>query len=255
MTQQEKGEELVYQRKDGRRENELRPIKIIPDFQKHPIASVLIETGDTKVICAVSETDTVPPFITEEGRGWVTAEYSLLPSSTKPRSQREASKGRLSGRTSEIQRIIGRCLRSVVNLNLLGTRTLTVDCDTIQADGGTRTAAITGGFAALVLALGKIRDEGRLGAGRLPVNDYLAAVSVGMTEEGEILLDLDYSEDSRIAVDLNVVRTSAGKYVEIQGGAEKMPFTNSQLQEMLKTADIGIGILIEEQERLLKGIL
>lgn len=242
-------------RNNGRKNDEPRAIKITPDFQKHPLASLLIETGDTKVICAVSESDTVPPFINEDGRGWVTAEYSLLPSSTKPRSQREASRGHFSGRTSEIQRIIGRCLRSVVNLNLLGTRTLTVDCDTIQADGGTRTAAITGGFTALVLALSKLKEQGRLGAGKLPVTDYLAAISVGMTEEGEILLDLDYSEDSRIAVDLNVVRTGSGKYVEIQGGAEKMPFTYSQLQEMLKTADKGIDRLIEEQKKLLKNLL
>lgn len=246
---------MAVQRKDGRAWNELRPLKISVDYQTHPLASILIETGDTKVICAVSESDTVPPFITEEGKGWVTAEYSLLPSSTSPRSQREAAKGRLSGRTSEIQRIIGRCLRSVVNLNLLGTRTLTVDCDTIQADGGTRTAAITGGFVALVLALARLRKDGKLSAGRLPLIDYLAAVSVGITTEGDMLLDLDYSEDSATAVDMNVVRTGSGGYVEIQGGAEKNPFEETQLKELLALAGKGVSKLIEEQKRILSGIL
>jgi len=238
-------------RKDGRSFDELRKIEIIPDFQSLPLASVLIKMGKTRVICAVSEQESSPPFITEEGKGWVTAEYSLLPSSTRPRTRRESIRGRPSGRTSEIQRIIGRCLRSVVHLNILGERTLTVDCDTIEADGGTRTAAITGGFTALVLALARLRDEGKLGAGRLPVADYMAAVSVGMTERGEMLLDLDYSEDSTAAVDINVVRTGDGRYVEIQGGAEKQPFSFDQLQQMLKLADKGIDRLIEKQRRLL----
>jgi ribonuclease PH len=246
---------VEYHRKNGRHSNDLRPLKITTDFQKHPLASVLIETGDTKLICAISESDTVPPFITEEGKGWVTAEYSLLPSSTYPRSQREAAKGKLSGRTSEIQRIIGRCLRSVVNLDMLGTRTLTIDCDTIQADGGTRTAAINGGFIALALGLAKLRESGRLSAGKLPITDYLAAVSVGITTDGVMLLDLDYTEDSTTAVDLNIVRTGSGKYVEIQGGAEKAPFTDAQLQEMLSMAGKGIDKIIEEEKRILSGIL
>lgn len=240
-----------FKRNFQRKYDEIRSLKITPGFQSTPLASVLIEMGDTRVICAASSDETVPRFIKEPGHGWLTAEYSLLPSSTETRTRREVSKGKVSGRTAEIQRIIGRCLRSVTQLDKLGERTLYIDCDVIQADGGTRTAALTGGFIALGLALAKLRGDGKIEGDRLPLTDYLAAISVGMMENEEILLDLDYFEDSRASVDLNVIRTGNGKYVEIQGGAEKAPFGKDQLDQMLVLADKGIDLLIEAQREIL----
>ncbi|MBN2135985.1 MAG: ribonuclease PH [Acidobacteria bacterium] len=240
-----------FKRKSARLYNKIREVEIIPDFQSKPLASVLVKMGDTQVICACSEEAKVPPFINEPGSGWVTAEYSLLPSATETRTQREAAKGKQSGRTTEIQRIIGRCLRSVVDLSSIGERTLYIDCDTIQADGGTRTAAITGGFTALAVAIVRLMDLGKITAEKVPLKDYLAAVSVGLLQSGEMLLDLDYYEDSNAAVDLNVIRTANGKYVEIQGGAEKEPFSRQQLDEMLKLADAGIEELIVAQRKIL----
>ncbi len=240
-----------FVRSFGREFDSMRDIKITPDYQEMPLASVLIETGKTRVICALSAEEKVPPFINEPENGWLTAEYMLLPSSTQTRSRREAARGKISGRTAEIQRIIGRCLRSVTMLDKIGERTLYLDCDVIQADGGTRTAALTGAFAALALGLSRLRKEGKIEGENLPLRDYLAAVSVGMLEGKEKLLDLDYFEDSRAAVDLNVIRTGNGRYVEIQGGAEKMPFNRAELDELLLLADKGIDELIQAQKRVL----
>lgn len=244
-----------FSRNLSREFNKTREIRITPDFQKGPLASVLIETGDTKVICAVSNIETVPRFINTEGHGWLTAEYSLLPSSTGTRTNREASKGKISGRTAEIQRIIGRCIRSIVNLEKIGERTLYIDCDVIQADGGTRTAAITGGFTALVLALDRLMQSGKIINESIPIKDYLAAISVGKIESGEILLDLDYFEDSQAIVDLNVVRTGKGDYIEIQGGAEKEPFSRDELDIMLALADEGIDAINAKQKEIIGDIL
>jgi ribonuclease PH len=245
----------TFKRNSGRLYHELRKVRITPDFQKSPLASVLIETGDTKVICAVSNLEKVPGFITQQGHGWITAEYSLLPSSTSERSAREASIGKVSGRTAELQRLIGRCLRSVVDLDKIGARTLYIDCDTIQADGGTRTASITGGFVALAMALSRLKECGDIEHPSIPIRDYVAAVSVGIMDSGEILLDLDYYEDRNAAVDMNIVRTGEGRYIELQGGAEKMPFTDEQLGEMIKTANIGIDDLIKKQKEILKDYI
>jgi ribonuclease PH len=240
-----------FKRKSARPYDKIREVELIPDFQSKPLASILVKMGDTHVICACSEETKVPPFITEPGNGWVTAEYSLLPSATETRTQREAARGKQSGRTTEIQRIIGRCLRSVVDLSNIGERTLYIDCDVIQADGGTRTAAITGGFTALAVAVVRLMDQGKITAEEVPLKDYLTAVSVGLLQSGEMLLDLDYYEDSNAAVDLNVIRTGGGKYVEIQGGAEKEPFSRQQLDDMLKLADSGIEELITAQRKIL----
>lgn len=240
-----------FKRNFNRKYDELRKLKIRPDHQSAPLSSVLIETGNTRVICACSELDSVPGFISKPGHGWLTAEYSMLPSSTSTRTRREAAQGKQSGRTTEIQRIIGRCLRSVVELDKIGERTLYIDCDTIQADGGTRTASLTGGYVALVMALARLREHGLIECEKLPLTDYLAAVSVGIMPKGEILLDLDYYEDSNAEVDLNVVRTGKGNYVEIQGGAEKNPFSKNQLDEMLSVAGSGLDYLFKKQKEVL----
>jgi ribonuclease PH len=233
----------------GRANDQLRSVKITPGFTRYAEGSVLIEMGETRVICTASIDDRVPLFKRGRGEGWVTAEYSMLPRATESRTQREAGRGGLSGRTQEIQRLIGRSLRAVVQPNRLGERTIYLDCDVIQADGGTRTASITGAFVALVFALRKLYNEGKLAA-PLPVTDYVAAISVGMIN-GEALLDLDYSEDSRADVDMNVVRTGGGQYIEIQGTAESKPFDQSHMNEMTALASLGIERLVEHQRAVL----
>ena len=213
---------------------------------------MLIEVGETRVICTASIDDRVPLFLRGQGKGWVTAEYSMLPRATETRTQREAGRSQLSGRTQEIQRLIGRSLRAVVEPHRLGERTIYLDCDVIQADGGTRTAAITGAFVALVLALRKLYNDGKLAA-PLPVTDYLAAVSVGVIG-GNALLDLEYAEDSRAEVDMNIVRTGSGRFIEIQGTAESKPFTKEQMEDMVALASRGIEQLVEQQQTLLGPI-
>lgn len=215
----------------GREVDEMRKVRITPNYLRFAEGSVLIETGDTKIICAASVEDRVPPFLKGTGQGWVTAEYSLLPRSTETRTAREVSRGKVTGRTSEIQRLVGRALRSVVNLEGLGERTIWIDCDVIQADGGTRTASITGAFVALYLALQKLKEEGTIPA--IPIKDFVAATSVGIVD-GEIVLDLEYSEDSRAEVDMNVVMTGSGEFVEVQGTAEGAPFSREELDPAIR---------------------
>ncbi|NLW45438.1 MAG: ribonuclease PH [Syntrophomonadaceae bacterium] len=229
---------------NGRRPDEMRPVKITPNYLKYAEGSVLIEAGDTRVICAASVEDKVPPFLKGTGSGWVTAEYGLLPRSTETRNVREASRGKVSGRTSEIQRLVGRSLRAVVDIEALGERTIWIDCDVIQADGGTRTASITGSFVAMCLAVRKLKEQGLIE--RMPVKDYVAAISVGIVD-GEVVLDLDYAEDSRAEVDMNVVMNSKGEFIEIQGTAERNPFTRSQMDRLLDLAAGGIKELIAIQ--------
>ena len=231
-------------RTDGRAANQLRPVTMTPHYIIHPEGSVLVETGLTRVICTASVEERVPPFLRNSGKGWVTAEYGMLPRSTTTRSTREATSGKVGGRTQEIQRLIGRSLRSVVRLEGLGERTIWIDCDVIQADGGTRTAAISGSFVALILALQKLVAQGTLS--RVPVQHHVAATSVGIVA-GEALLDLAYDEDSRADVDMNVVKTSDGRYIEIQGTAETTPFGRERLNELLDLADAGITRLVEIQ--------
>lgn len=234
------------ERQDGRRPDEMRPVKITRDYIKYAEGSVLIEVGDTKVICTASIEDRVPIWLRGTGQGWVTAEYSMLPRATETRNVREAAKGRPSGRTQEIQRLVGRALRSIVDLKSLGDRTIWLDCDVIQADGGTRTASITGSFIALCDALWTI---GKAAKG-FPVADYLAAVSVGVVDEVP-MLDLCYAEDSRAAVDMNVVMTGAGKFVEIQGTAEGQPFSKDTYNQLLELAEQGIDQIVAIQQRLI----
>ncbi len=235
-------------RHDGREPDALRPVELIPHFQKNPLGSVLIRMGGTHVLCAANVEDRVPPWLVGAGEGWITAEYAMLPSATDTRSAREISKGRPSGRTMEIQRLIGRALRSVVDRKALGERTVWVDCDVIQADGGTRTAAITGGWAALALALSKLRDDGAL---RRPVlTGQIAAISVGVVQ-GTPVLDLDYVEDAAAEVDMNVVRTDSGGLVEVQGTAEGAPFSRETHDRLLALADRGIDALVRDQRALL----
>ncbi|HEY8493540.1 MAG TPA: ribonuclease PH [Myxococcota bacterium] len=231
-------------RSDGRAPDELRPIRLEPDFTENPLASVLCSMGRTRVLCTVSEELAVPRFLVGTGRGWVTAEYALLPGSTDRRTEREATRGRQSGRTLEIQRLIGRSLRAVVALDRLGERTLWVDCDVLQADGGTRTASITGAWTALAIALARLRARGVLE--RDPVLDSVAAVSVGVVD-GRIVLDLPYEEDARAEVDMNVVATGRGRFVEVQGTAEHGSFTAEQLAEMTRLALAGIAELTRAQ--------
>jgi ribonuclease PH len=237
---------------DGRANDAIRPTQLTPDFLVHAEGSVLIDVGRTRVICAASIEDRVPPFLRNSGKGWVTAEYGMLPRATSTRTTREASAGKIGGRTQEIQRLIGRSLRSVVALPELGERTVWVDCDVLQADGGTRTAAITGGFVALVLALEKLRQQG--GIPRVPVTDYVAATSVGVIG-GTPMLDLAYEEDSRADVDMNVVKTSDGRFIELQGTAETEPFDRGALEALLSLADRGIQLLIDKQRGVLGNIL
>ncbi|NPV54395.1 MAG: ribonuclease PH [Firmicutes bacterium] len=251
-------------RVDGRKSDEMRKVRITRNYIKHAEGSVLIEVGDTKVVCTASVEDKVPPFLKGTGRGWVTAEYGMLPRSTHERSPREASKGKIGGRTYEIQRLIGRALRAVVDLTALGERTIWLDCDVIQADGGTRTASITGSFVALVDALSFIMTHGRGRSGnqgnafavggatggirrpRLPLKDFVAATSVGILD-GQEVLDLCFEEDSRADVDMNIVLTGRGRLVEIQGTAEGEPFTRADLDRLIRLGRKGVAELIEIQ--------
>ena len=237
------------ERENGRKSNELREIKIIPDFLEHPDGSCLISFGKTKVICSAVVEEKTPPFLQGSGEGWVTAEYGMLPGSTHTRNRREAVKGKQSGRTVEIQRLIGRSLRAVVDRKLLGERTVLIDCDVIQADGGTRTASITGSFVAMSIAIKKLLKDKLIE--KNPIMENVAAVSVGKVN-GEILLDLDYSEDSNAEVDLNLVATDNRKIVEIQGTAEKFAFPREELLTMLDIAFKGINSLITFQNSILK---
>ena len=239
-------------RLNDRSPNELRPTTITPGFTMHAEGSVLIEVGHTRVICNASVEDKVPPFLRNTGKGWVTAEYGMLPRATSTRSNREAAAGKVGGRTMEIQRLIGRSMRSVIQLEQLGERTVWLDCDVIQADGGTRCASITGAFVALVLALGKLKDSGQLKS--IPVSDYVAATSVGIVS-GMPLLDLAYEEDSKADVDMNIVKTSDGRFVEIQGTAEAEPFGVDQLTGLLALADQGITALVAKQREIVGSIL
>lgn len=231
-------------RRVGRAGDELRPVRITPNYNRYAEGSCLMEMGETKVICTASVEDRVPLFLRNTNRGWVTAEYSMLPRATDQRTARESSKGGPSGRTQEIQRLIGRSLRAVAAMNKLGERTITVDCDVIQADGGTRTAAVTGGFVALALALKRLQDEGKLSV--LPLSDHVAAVSVGIVG-GNVLLDLEYAEDSKADVDMNIVKTGAGLFVEVQGTAESGPFSKEQMAAMMELAGAGIDKLVAAQ--------
>ncbi|HET9530945.1 MAG TPA: ribonuclease PH [Blastocatellia bacterium] len=243
---------MSYKRVGGRAPDQLRPVRITPGYTRYAEGSVLIEVGETRVICNASVDERVPIFLRGQGKGWVTAEYSMLPRATETRTQRETGRNHLSGRTQEIQRLIGRSLRAVVQNNRLGERTVYLDCDVLQADGGTRTASITGAFVALVLALRKLYNDGKLAA-PLPLTDYVAAVSVGMID-GQVLLDLEYSEDSRAEVDMNIVRTGSGQFIEIQGTAESKPFTQQQMNDMTELASQGIEQLIQQQRAVLGNL-
>ncbi|MFN3739843.1 MAG: ribonuclease PH [Thermodesulfovibrionales bacterium] len=236
-------------RPDGRKNDELRPVKITRGFIKNAEGSVLIELGNTKVICTASMEDKVPPFLKDQKKGWLTAEYSMLPRSTPTRTIRESTQGRIGGRTHEIQRLIGRALRAVIDLNTIGERTIWIDCDVIQADGGTRTASITGAYIALVDAVRFMIKNGVIE--KNPVRDYLAAVSVGIVN-GSPRLDLCYDEDSVAEVDMNVVMTGSGEFVEVQGTAEGKPFNKELLNSLLKLAEAGILRLINVQKELLE---
>ena len=235
-------------RTDGRKAGDLRPIRVTPGVQKHAEGSVLFELGETKVICAASVEERVPPFLRGSGKGWVTAEYAMLPRATDTRSQREGRTGRVQGRTQEIQRLIGRSLRAVVDLASLGERTITVDCDVLQADGGTRTASINGAWIALWQACSRLAGSGTIPGN--PVREPVAAVSVGMCG-GRVLVDLDYAEDSAAEVDMNVVMTGSGNLIEVQGTAEGKPFTREQLDGMLEASvRAGKRILALQKERM-----
>lgn len=239
-------EELV--RPDGRAANELRPVKLTPDFVSTAEGSVLIEAGRTRVVATATVEDGVPQFLRNQGKGWVTSEYGMLPRATDKRTPREAARGKQSGRTQEIQRLIGRALRAVTNLDALGERTVWVDCDVIEADGGTRTASISGAFVALALAFERMKAAGILRA--IPLLDSVAAISVGIVKD-ELLLDLAYEEDSHAQVDMNVVMTGSGKLVEVQATAEGRPFTENEMQSLLRLAAAGIRHLTEVQQELL----
>jgi ribonuclease PH len=239
-------------RSDNRSANQLRETTITPDYLLHAEGSVLIAAGRTKVICTASVEDRVPPFLRNSGRGWVTAEYGMLPRATSTRTTREAASGKVGGRTQEIQRLIGRSLRAVTTLQALGERTIWIDCDVIQADGGTRTASITGAFVALALALEKLRARDLIRT--IPLVDFVAATSVGIVD-GEPLLDLAYDDDSRADVDMNVVKTGDGRYIEVQGTAEAMPFGREGLNQLLSLADQGIDELVAKQRALVGHLI
>lgn len=234
-------------RSDGRKHNQLRKIKVTKNYIKHPHGSCLIESGDTRVICTAIVEEDVPPFLKNKNIGWVTAEYGMLPGSANSRIKRDKT----SGRTQEIQRLIGRSLRSVVDTQKLGPRTVKIDCDVIQADGGTRTASITGGFIALALALGRIKKEGLIA--EIPLIDYVAAISVGIYK-GDLILDLNYEEDSQAQMDMNVVMTRKGKFVEVQGTAEREPFTKKELDRLTDLAEKGINELFLIQKQVIGSI-
>jgi ribonuclease PH len=241
---------MIY-RSDNRTPEQMRPVNIIPDFISTAEGSVLIEVGNTRVICTATVEESVPKFMSGRGKGWITSEYAMLPRSTLTRTPRESTKGRPSGRSQEIQRLIGRSLRAITDLKNLGERTLFVDCDVIQADGGTRTASITGAFVAVGLAMQKLVEAGTLKAA--PLRDFVAATSVGIVD-GEILLDLSYEEDSRADVDMNFVMTGAGKLVEVQATAEQNPYEEQQLLKMIAIARKGVEGLIVQQRAILKNL-
>lgn len=238
-------------RDGGRDWNQLRDFRMTRDFLHFSEGSVLVEMGRTRVICAATLEDRVPPFLKNSGKGWLTAEYAMLPASTQKRSPRESTSGKIGGRTHEIQRLIGRSLRAVTDLRAFGERTITVDCDVIQADGGTRTAAITGAFVALVDLLRRMKGRGVVSA--IPVTDYVSAVSVGIVG-GELLLDLDYAEDSGAEVDMNVVMTGKGLFIEVQGTAEARPFDRDRLNALTELAAVGIDELTRRQREILGGL-
>jgi ribonuclease PH len=241
----------MFYRSDNRAPDQLRPVKITPEFITTAEGSVLIEIGSTRVICTASIEESVPQFMRNTGKGWISSEYSMLPRSTLTRTPREVTKGRQSGRTHEIQRLIGRSLRAVADLQRLGERTIWIDCDVIQADGGTRTASITGAFVALGLALEKLVEAGTLAA--VPLKDFVGAVSVGIVD-GEVLLDLCYEEDSRADVDMNFVMTGSGKMVELQATAEHQVFDDAQLAKLMSFAKKGVQELIAQQQGVLKAL-
>jgi ribonuclease PH len=235
-------------RNDGREPDQLRPVVFTRDFTEFAAGSVLVAFGRTRVLCTASVEDRIPPWLRGSGRGWVTAEYSMLPGSTAERAEREAARGRQSGRTQEIQRLIGRSLRAVTDLEIMGETQITVDCDVLQADGGTRTAAICGGYVALHDACSRLVASGRMSVH--PITDACAAVSVGMVD-AIAHLDLDYSEDARAEVDMNIVMTGSGRYIELQGTAEGLPFSRTELDELLGLAERGIGEIFELQGQVL----
>ncbi|WP_409370537.1 ribonuclease PH [Lysinibacillus sp. 38-6] len=237
---------------DGRDANTLRPVKMDSEYLLHPEGSVLIQVGNTKVICTATVEDKVPGFLRGQGKGWITAEYSMLPRATAQRTPRESSRGKVNGRTMEIQRLIGRALRAIVDLEALGERTVWIDCDVIQADGGTRTASITGAFVAMTQAIAKLAEEKQLE--KFPVTDFLAATSVGIVEEQGAVLDLNYVEDVDAAVDMNIVMTGAGRFVELQGTGEEATFSREELNDLLALGEKGIRELIELQKQALGEI-
>ena len=239
---------MADMRSGGRKAQELRPVRLTRGYTRHAEGSVLVEFGDTKVLCTASVLGQVPGFMRGQGRGWVTAEYGMLPRATHTRGEREAARGKQSGRTQEIQRLIGRALRAVIDLKALGENTLHIDCDVLQADGGTRTASITGAFVAVHDALTWMRGKGMIAT--LPVKDFVAAVSVGLVG-GAPLLDLDYAEDSSCQTDMNVVMTGGGRFVEVQGTAEGEPFARAELDSLLEIAARGIAELVAQQRRAL----
>jgi len=238
-------------RSDGRKPSQLRPLKITPSYIKTADGSVLIEMGDTRVICTAKLEERVPPFLRNSGKGWITAEYGMLPGSSQQRIGRESSRGKVGGRTHEIQRLIGRSLRSVADLKSLGERSVWIDCDVIQADGGTRTASITGAYIALMEAVRVWRERGILSVD--PVKDAVAAVSIGIVD-GKILLDLCYEEDSKADVDMNFVMTGSGKFIEVQGTAESAPFTKKQMERMAEIAHQGIKELLQAQKKVIAAL-
>src|ERR1700688_758312 len=238
----------MFYRFDNRSPDQMRPVNIIPNFINTAEGSVLIELGNTRVICTASVEETVPAFMRNRGKGWISSEYSMLPRATLTRAPREVNKGRPSGRTHEIQRLIGRSLRAVTDMDRMGERTIWIDCDVIQADGGTRTASITGAFVALGLALQKLVDAGTLSSA--PIKDFVAAISVGIVD-GEVLLDLNYEEDSRADVDMNFVMTAGNKIVELQATAEHQVFDDTQFAKMLSYARQGVQALIAKQQAVL----
>lgn len=241
---------MIY-RSDNRKSDQLRPVTITPDFISTAEGSCLIEIGNTKVICTASIEETVPSWMRNLGKGWITSEYGMIPRSTLTRTPREAARGRVGGRTHEIQRLIGRSLRAVADLTALGERTIFLDCDVIQADGGTRTASITGAYVALAIAMQRLVEAGTLKS--IPLSDFAAATSVGIVD-GDVMLDLAYEEDSRADVDGNYVMTGSGKLIEVQMTAEHAPFEEAQLQQMLAIARIGIAELVEKQKlALMRG--
>lgn len=242
---------MSYVREDGRGFSQLRPVTITTGFPKHAEGSALIRAGDTHVICTATIEDRVPPFLKGKGQGWVTAEYGMLPRATSTRTQRDNGRARPNGRNLEIQRLIGRSLRAVVELGGFGERSMTLDCDVIQADGGTRTASITGAFVAMVLAFRKLMERGAIN--KLPVKDFVAAISVGV-HRGAVLLDLKYEEDSAAEVDMNIVRTGDGRFIEVQGTAEGAPFSLETMNSMLAVACQGIDELIAQQRAVLGAL-